>query len=211
MNVSKSIRSSSWTTDMMIGFPDGLLLILFSTQLLHSKPLTVQGFYNIQILILVICTILWSVAVYRVNKVSEEEMGKLSEKEKQKLENLELSPETIHQIEGEMMSDQAAWEATLIKEQVQLQEYQNATALRSMLMTGFFFALGGIWVLFPYFVIENFTEASWVSLTLTLAGILIFSLLKARTTHSKWKQMLVRYAVTGGLIICASRLISNLL
>ena len=70
---NQGIRSSGWKTDLMIGFPDGLLLLLFTTQVLHTKSLTVQAFYTIHLLILGLGTLLIMLAVFRANRGDDDE------------------------------------------------------------------------------------------------------------------------------------------
>ena len=204
-----AIRSSGWRTDLLIGFPDGLLLLLFTTQVLHGKNLTVQAFYSLHILILGIATLLMMIAVFRANRGDEhDDEGKMSKEEKQRLQKLDISQGTIEHIADEMKKDQQQWENTLQEENVQLQQFGLAHAIRSTLATGGFFLLGGLIAFVPYLAQENFTKASELSLTLCIFALLFFAYLKSRITGQHVTRMALRYVLTGGLVILASYLIA---
>lgn len=203
---TKAIRSSGWKTDMLIGFPDGLLLLLFTTQVLYSKNMAVDVFYTLHLLILGIATLLMMIAVFRANR-GEEEEGVMTPEEKTKLQNLDISRPTIEQIAVEMERDQQIWEKTLQEEKVELKSYGLLHALRSMLATGVFFVLGGCIAFLPYLASEDFTLASKVSLSLSLTGLLLFAYLKSRITGQRAIRTTMRYLVTGALVILASYLI----
>ncbi|MGX5819111.1 VIT1/CCC1 transporter family protein [Chitinophaga lutea] len=203
----KAIRSSGWTTDMLIGFPDGLLLLLFTTQVLHGKGLTVGGFYNLHWLILGVCTLLMMIAVFRANRGDGDE-GVMTPDEEKKLKNLDISRPTIEQIAIEMERDQQLWEKTLADEKVELRSFGLRHALRSMMATGVFFLAGGLTAFFPYLANEDFTAASRTSLVLSITGLLIFAILKSRITGQGAIRVTMRYIVTGALVLLASYLIS---
>ncbi|SIN80255.1 VIT1/CCC1 transporter family protein [Chitinophaga niabensis] len=204
-----AIRSSGWRTDLLIGFPDGLLLLLFTTQILHGKSLTVQAFYSLHILILGIATLLMMIAVFRANRGDEhDDEGRMSKEEKQRLLKLDISQGTIEHIADEMKKDQEQWENTLQEEHVQLQQFGLGHAIRSTLATGAFFLLGGLIAFVPYLAQENFTKASELSLTLCIFALLFFAYLKSRITGQHVTRMALRYVLTGGLVILASYLIA---
>lgn len=204
-----AIRSSGWKTDLLIGFPDGLLLLLFTTQILHTKSLTVQAFYTLHLLILGIATLLMMIAVFRANRGDgHDDEGLMSKEEEQRLQKLDISRGTIEHIADEMKKDQQQWETTLEEEHVELQKYGLAHALRSTLATGFFFLLGGLIAFVPYLVQENFSTASEVSLGLCIFSLLFFAYLKSRITGQHVTRMALRYVLTGGLVILASYLIA---
>lgn len=204
----KAIRSSGWKTDILIGFPDGVLLLLFSTQVLHTKALTVQAFYMLHLLILGISTLLIMIAVFRANRGDEQhDEGSMSPEERRKLQNLDISSRTIEHIADEMERDQVLWEQTLESENVQLKYFRFLPAFRSMLTTGGFFFLGGLLAFFPYLMQEDFNAAAGISLTLSLMGLVGFALLKSRITGQRSVGMTLRYLALGGLVIFAAYLI----
>lgn len=205
---SKAIRSSGWKTDMMIGFPDGVLLLLFTTQVLYPKSLTVQAFYIIHFLVIGFATLLMMIAVFRANRGDEED-GTMSPEEKQKLEKLDIPDTTIAHIADEMQKDQQVWEKTLEEESVQLRSYGTMHALRSMIATGVFFFLGGCVVFLPYLVQEDFPAASRISLIVSLTLLLFFALLKSRITGQGSLRMALRYLLTGGAVVLVSYMISS--
>lgn len=204
-----AIRSSGWKTDLLIGFPDGLLLLLFTTQILHTKSLTVQAFYTLHLLILGVAALLMMIAVFRANRGDEhDDEGKMSKEEKERLQKLDISQGTIQHIADEMQKDQKQWENTLEEENVQLQQFGLKHALRSTLATGIFFLLGGLIAFVPYLAQENFSVASKISLTLSIFSLLFFAYLKSRITGQQITRMAFRYILTGGLVILASYLIA---
>ncbi|MBO9154324.1 VIT1/CCC1 transporter family protein [Chitinophaga sp. GCM10012297] len=205
---TKAIRSSGWKTDMMIGFPDGVLLLLFTTQVLYSKSLTVQAFYIIHFLVIGFATLLMMIAVFRANRGDEED-GTMSPEEKEKLEKLDISDNTIAHIADEMQKDQQVWEKTLEEEAVELRSYGTLHALRSMIATGVFFFLGSCVVFLPYLVQEDFPAASRTSLTVSLLLLLVFALLKSKITGQGSVRMALRYLLTGGAVVLVSYMISS--
>lgn len=209
MTQHKAIRSSGWKTDMMIGFPDGLLLLLFSTQILYTKALTVQAFYTIHLLLLGASTLLMMIAVFRANRGEHDDEGRMSPEEHRKLQGLDLPQDTISHIADEMQQDQQQWEQTLRQEQVQLRGYSWLPAVRSMLATGIFFLLGGLVAFLPFLMQEDFNAAAKVSLTLSLVFLLVFAMLKSRITGQRPVRLAFRYLITGSLVLLASYLITS--
>lgn len=209
MTPRKAIRSSGWKTDMMIGFPDGLLLLLFSTQILYTKELTVQAFYTIHLLLLGTATLLMMIAVFRANRGEDDDEGVMSPVEQKRLQGLDLSQDTIAHIADEMQLDQKQWEQTLQQEQVQLRSYSWLPAVRSMLATGLFFLTGGLVVFLPFLVQEDFNAAAKVSLTLSLICLLLFAFLKSRITGQRPVRLAFRYLIIGSLVVLASFLITS--
>lgn len=207
---SKAIRSSGWKTDMMIGFPDGILLLLFTTQVLYSKSLTVQAFYTIHFLVLGFATLLMMVAVYRANRGDSDE-GLMSPEEKEKLEKLDIPETTIAHIADEMQKDQQVWEQTLQSEKVTLRSYGALHAIRSMVATGVFFFLGGCLVFLPYLFQEDFPAASRISLTISVIFLILFALLKSRITGQGTMRIAMRYLLTGGAVVLVSYLVSSVI
>jgi hypothetical protein len=203
---TKAIRSSGWKTDMLIGFPDGLLLLLFTTQILYAKSLAVDSFYILHLVILGVGTLLMMIAVFRANRGDDDD-GTMSPEEKAKLQNLDIANPTIEHIAEEMERDQQIWEKTLAEENVELKTYGLGHALRSALATGIFFLIGGSIAFAPYLASEDFTLASKVSLSFSLVALLLFAYLKSRITGQRPIRLSMRYLVTGGLVILASYLI----
>lgn len=192
---------------MLIGFPDGLLLLLFTTQILYSKDLAVDSFYTLHLLILGISTLLMMIAVFRANRGDEDD-GKMSAEERLKLQNLDISRPTIEHIAVEMERDQQIWEKTLQEENVELKSFGLGHAVKSALTTGLFFLAGGCIVFIPYLASEDFSLAARVSLGLSLPGLLIFAYLKSRITGQRPIRTALRYLATGALVILASYLIN---
>ncbi|WP_341839637.1 VIT1/CCC1 transporter family protein [Chitinophaga caseinilytica] len=206
----KAIRSSGWRTDLMIGFPDGVLLLLFTTQVLYAKNLTVQAFYTLHLIILGVATLLMMIAVFRANR-GEAEEGVMTPEEESKLRNLDISQPTIAQIAGEMEKDQAQWEATLQTEQVPLREFGLAHAVRSTLLTGAFFLLGGFVAFVPFLMQEDFSVAGRTSLIFSMIGLLVFGWTKSRITGQKLFALTIRYLLTGGVVVLTSYIISSVI
>lgn len=194
---------------MMIGFPDGLLLLLFTTQILYPKELSVQAFYSIHFLLLGGATLLMMIAVFRANRGEDDDEGQMSPEELKKLRGLDLSQDTIAHIADEMQVDQKQWEQTLQQQQVQLRGYSWLPAVRSMLATGVFFLLGGLVAFLPFLIQEDFNAAGKVSLTLSLTCLLVFAVLKSRITGQRPVRIAFRYLVMGSLVLLASYLITS--
>ncbi|WP_295123721.1 VIT1/CCC1 transporter family protein [uncultured Chitinophaga sp.] len=198
----KAIRSTGWRTDFLMGFPDGLLVILFSTQLLCDKGLSVQDFYYIHFIIIAAVTVLLMTTAFFANRGNaDHDGGLLSPEEAQKLKKLNIADHMITQIGEEMASDQKKWEEMLEKEAVKEVHYHAPSAFRSALFTGIFFILGSALPLLPFFMNENFEEAAKASLTISMLSLLVFAYLKARMTKQRPIPMAIRYVLVGGAII----------
>ncbi|WP_298715708.1 VIT1/CCC1 transporter family protein [Chitinophaga sp.] len=206
----KAIRSSGWQTDLMIGFPDGVLLLLFTTQILYSKNLTVQAFYTLHLIILGVATLLMMIAVFRANR-GEEDEGVMTPEEAAKLRNLDLSAPTIAHIADEMQKDQAQWEATLQTEEVPLRDFGLRHAIRSTLLTGGFFLLGGLIAFVPFLMQEDFSVAGRTSLVISILALVAFGWVKSRITGQRLVGLTMRYLLTGSVVVLASYLISSVI
>lgn len=206
----KAIRSSGWQTDLMIGFPDGVLLLLFTTQILYSKNLTVQAFYTLHFIILGVATLLMMIAVFRANR-GEEDEGVMTPEEAAKLRNLDLSAPTIAHIADEMQKDQAQWEATLQTEEVPLRDFGLRHAIRSTLLTGGFFLLGGLIAFVPFLMQEDFSVAGRTSLVISILALVVFGWVKSRITGQRIIALTMRYLLTGTVVVLASYLISSVI
>lgn len=206
----KAIRSSGWQTDLMIGFPDGVLLLLFTTQILYSKNLTVQAFYTLHLIILGVATLLMMIAVFRANR-GEEDEGVMTPEEAAKLRNLDLSAPTIAHIADEMQKDQAQWEATLQTEEVPLRDFGLRHAIRSTLLTGGFFLLGGLIAFVPFLMQEDFSVAGRTSLIISILALVAFGWVKSRITGQRLVGLTMRYLLTGSVVVLASYLISSVI
>ncbi|WP_341836233.1 VIT1/CCC1 transporter family protein [Chitinophaga pollutisoli] len=206
----KAIRSSGWRTDLMIGFPDGVLLLLFTTQILYSKNLTVQAFYTLHFIVLGVATLLMMIAVFRANR-GEEDEGVMTPEEAAKLRNLDLSDPTIAHIADEMQKDQAQWEATLQAEEVPLRDFGLRHAIRSTLLTGGFFLLGGLIAFVPFLMQEDFSVAGRTSLVISILALVVFGWVKSRITGQRIIALTMRYLLTGSVVVLASYLISSVI
>lgn len=200
---NKAIRSSGWLTDFLIGFPDGLFLLFFSTQLLQSFPLEVQTFYNIHLGIWGIGSLLVMYSAFRANRGdSQHDEFQLSPQERLKLEKLDIAPHTISHIEQEMAKDGELWENILEKEQVKETSFSLARAIRSALATAIFFLMGGALSFGPYLANESFPAAGQTSMLLVFLGLTFFSFVKARVTSQRTLPLVVRYLTMGlGILI----------
>jgi VIT1/CCC1 family predicted Fe2+/Mn2+ transporter len=179
----KAIRSSGWKTDFLIGFPEGLLLLFFTTFVLHGLPVTVQQFYTLNSCIWLAGSVLVMFTAYQANRGdSQHEESTLSPAERQKLERLNISAPIIEDIAAEMQRDAVQWEETLRTEQVEEKQYSFVVAIRSALLTGFFFLLGGILPFFPYLRNENFAPAARSSVLISVIAMIVFSFIKSRMT-----------------------------
>lgn len=199
----KAIRSSGWKTDFLIGFPDGLFLLFFATQVMQTFPLEVQTFYNIQLCILLAGSLLVMYSAYQANKGdAQHDSPLLSDDERRKLEHLDINDHTIAHIADEMQKDAVMWETTLQQEQVVETTFSRSRAIRSALFTAFFFLLGGVLSIGPYLSNENFTAASQTSMMLVFLGLTVFSFIKARVTHQRPLPIVIRYWLMGAGIWC---------
>lgn len=197
----KAIRSSGWRTDFLIGFPDGLLLLFFTTFLLHGLPVNVQQFYTLNTCIWLAGSLLVAFSAFQANRGdTQHDESTLSPEERQKLERLNISGPIIENIAAEMAKDAAQWEETLASQQVQEKHFNLGTAIRSALMTGLSFLLGGIIPFLPYLRNENFTVAATSSLLYVFLTMTIFSLLKSRMTSQATMPIILRNLAYAGAV-----------
>lgn len=198
----KAIRSTGWRTDFMLGFPDGLLVILFTTQLLYDKGISVQDFYYVHfIIIAAVAVLLMATTLFANRGNADHDGGLMSPKEKRKLEKLDIAGHVIDHIGDEMARDQEKWEQMLEKENVKEVHYHRPSALRSTLLTGIFFLLGSILPFFPFLMNENFESAAQAGLVSGFLSLLAFAYLKARMTKQRPIPMGIRYVMVGGAIV----------
>jgi hypothetical protein len=189
----KAIRSSGWLTDFIIGFPDGLLLLFFTTFLSQGLPLSVQQFYTINSCIWLGGSVIVMITAYLANKGDgQHDENTLSPKERTKLEHLDISDHIIDNIATEMARDAAEWEHTLLTEKVQESHYSFGRAIRGALMTGVSFLLGGILPLLPYLRNEHFSAAVINSVIVTFLVMIVFSFLKSRITRQSSIPLILR-------------------
>ncbi|WP_160711064.1 VIT1/CCC1 transporter family protein [Chitinophaga solisilvae] len=194
----KAIRSSGWNTDFLIGFPDGLFLLFFATQVMQGFPMEVQTFYTIHLCIWLIGGLLVMYSAYQANKGdTQHDSPLLSEEERLKLQKLDINDNTIAHIADEMQKDAVLWENTLQQEQVEETTFNRSRAIRSAAFTGFFFLLGGSLSIGPYLSNENFPAASQTSMMLVFLGLTVFSFIKARVTRQRPLPVLLRYWLMG--------------
>lgn len=197
----KAIRSTGWKTDFLIGFPDGLYLLFFSTLLIQALDLSVQEFYNLNGWIALAGTVLVMITAWQANRGDgQHDESSLSPQEKRKLQRLDISEEMIGQIGREQEQDALLWEKTLQQEQVQLTSWRPLQALRSALVAGAFFLLGGLIAFWPYLANEQFEEAASLSISLVLLSTLIFAYLKAKMTGQHAVPVILRYLLRTGAI-----------
>ncbi|MBW8686887.1 VIT1/CCC1 transporter family protein [Chitinophaga rhizophila] len=197
----KAIRSSGWKTDFLIGFPEGLLLLFFTTYLSHGLPVTVQQFYTINTCIWLAVSVLVMLTAYQANRGdTQHDESTLSPEERRKLERLNISEPIIENIAAEMQKDAALWEETLRTEHVEERHFNKSTAIRSGLLTGIFFLTGGILPLIPYLRNEQFPTAASTSVLTCGIAITIFSFLKSRMTSQPAIPVILRnLAYTGAV------------
>ncbi|WP_291910678.1 VIT1/CCC1 transporter family protein [Chitinophaga sp. CB10] len=201
----KAIRSSGWKTDLLIGFPDGLFLLFFSTQVIQGFPIEVQTFYNIQLTIWLIGAVLVMFSAYRANRGDlQHDNPLLTPEEKRKLEKLDINDATIAHIAGEMQKDADLWEQTLATENVKESTFSHARAIRSAVMTAVFFLAGGALSVCPYLANENFPAASKTSMMLVFLGLTAFSFFKARITAQRPLPIIIRYWLMGAGVLCGA-------
>ena len=198
----KAIRSSGWKTDFLIGFPDGLFLLFFATQVMQLFPLDVQTFYNIHIGIWIIGAVLVLYSSYQANKGdAQHDSALLSDDERRKLHHLEINQQTISHIEAEMKKDAETWEQTLLQEKVQEVHFNRNNAIRSAIFTSIFYLFGGALSFGPYLSNENFNGASQTSTLLVFLGLTIFSFIKAKVTAQRPLPIILRYWLMGAAIL----------
>lgn len=201
----KAIRSSGWKTDFLIGFPDGLFLLFFATQVMQTFPLEVQTFYNIQFCILLAGSLLVMFSAYQANKGdAQHDSAILTDDERRKLQHLDINDHTIAHIAGEMQKDAVQWETTLQQEQVVETTFSRTRAVRSALFTAFFYLLGGVLSVGPYLSNENFAAASQTSMLLVFLGLTVFSFIKAKVTSQRPLPIVIRYWLMGAGIWCGA-------
>lgn len=198
---TKTIRSSGWKTDFIIGFPEGLLLLLFTTFLLHGLNITVQRFYTINTGIWLFGSLLVMITAYQANKGdTQHDVGTLSPEERKKLEDLEIGHHIIADIASEMEKDATDWENTLQEEQVEVTHFHFGRALLNALFTGVFFLIGGILPILPYLRNENFYQAAQNSVTFCFVLMIVFSFIKSRMTSQAAMPVILRnIAYTGAV------------
>lgn len=197
----KAIRSSGWKTDFLIGFPDGLLLLFFTTFLLHGLPVSVQQFYTLNTCIWLAGSILVMITAYQANRGdSQHDESSLSPEERQKLERLNISEPIIEDIATEMQRDAVQWEETLQSLHVQERHFSFAIAIRSALLTGLFFLIGGIVPFLPYLRDENFAVASNSSVLYVFIAMTIFSFVKSRMTSQPTMPIILRNLAYGSAV-----------
>ncbi|MVT11232.1 VIT1/CCC1 transporter family protein [Chitinophaga tropicalis] len=189
----KAIRSSGWKTDFIIGFPEGLLLVFFTTMLIQGLPVTVQQFYTLNTVIWAGGAVLVSMGAYLANRGdTQHNESHLSAAEKSKLENLDIGEGVIADIAAEMAKDAEQWEKTLQTENVVETAFSRSRAVRSAFFTGLFFLLGGILPLLPYLRDENFSVAAKSSVVVAFLVMTVFSFLKARMTSQSVIPVILR-------------------
>jgi len=208
-NNKKAIRSSGWQTDFLIGFPEGLLLLFFTTRLAAGLNISVQDFYTLNAGIWLTGALLVMITAYQANKGDgQHDESTLSPEERRKLQRLDISEGMIKHIEAEMAKDAELWESTLQAEQVQLQQYRPARALRSAFVTGAFFLLGGLLPFWPYLLNENFESAGRNSLILTFSLAALFAYLKARMTSQPALAVMLRMLLYAAAVLLGAFIVT---
>jgi len=197
----KAIRSSGWKTDFLIGFPDGLLLLFFTTFLLHGMPVSVQQFYTVNTCIWLAGSILVMISAFQANRGDQQhDESTLSPEERQKLVRLNISEPIIENIAAEMQKDAIQWEETLASQQVQEKHFNLAAAIRSGLLTGFSFLLGGILPFLPYLRNEHFTAAANTSVLYVFIAMTVFSFIKSKMTNQSTVPIILRNLAYGAAV-----------
>lgn len=208
----KAIRSSGWKTDFLIGFPDGLFLLFFATQVVQTFPLEVQTFYNIQLCILAAGSLLVMYSAYQANKGdAQHDSALLSDDERRKLKHLDINDHTIAHIADEMQKDAVQWETTLQQEQVVETTFSRSRAIMSAIFTAVFFLLGGMLSVGPYLSNENFPAASQTSMMLVFLGLTVFSFIKAKVTNQRPLPIIIRYWLMGAGVWCGAWLLHRII
>ncbi|NLR58078.1 hypothetical protein HGH93_08190 [Chitinophaga polysaccharea] len=201
----KAIRSSGWKTDFIIGFPDGLFLLFFATQVIQLFSIEVQTFYTIHLCLLLGASLLVMLSAFQANKGDlQHDSPLLSDKERSKLQQLDINAHTIAHIEQEMEKDAHSWEQLLENEKVRETSFSRSRAIKHGLLTGFFFLLGGTVSLGPYLSNENFPAASQTSIMLVFLGLTLFSFIKARVTAQRPLPVILRYWLMGAGILAGA-------
>ncbi|ASZ12906.1 VIT1/CCC1 transporter family protein [Chitinophaga pendula] len=208
----RTIRSTGWKTDFLIGFPEGLYVLLFTTHAAQGLPLSVQTFYTLNTGIWIIGATLVGITAYSANKGdSQHDESTLSPEERKKLQKLDISDPMIGQIAAEMEKDAALWEKTLESIQVRTVEFNARKALRSALVTAASFLLGGIIPLFCYLANENFPQASRTAITSSLVAATAFGWFKAAATSQRNWTTALRYLIIAGVVLGAALLLGYVL
>jgi hypothetical protein len=198
----RAIRSTGWKTDFLIGFPDGLFLLFFSTLLLQALNLSVQEFYDLHLWMSLAAAVLVATTAWYANRGDGHDESTLSPKEKRKLQQLDINGETIDNIEQEMAQDANRWAQTLEEEKVQLVSWHPLRGVRSALMAGICFLLGAFISFWPYLANENFAAASRLSSLLVFLSATVFGIIKAKITGQRLWLVTVRYMLlTAGIWI----------
>ena len=199
----KTIRSSGWKTDMLIGFPDGLFMLFFTTQLIQLLNVDVQQFYDLNRWIAILGGILVMAAAWQANRGDQQHKAStLTPEERQKLEHLDINEATIDHIKQEMEQDATRWQKTLQQEKVQLAAWNPLRALGSAITAGIFFLMGAAIPFWPFLANENFSVASRLSLLLVFLSTTVFAIVKAKVTAQRLRPVIVRYLLlTGGIWI----------
>lgn len=206
-----AVRSTGWKTDFLVGFPDGLFLLYFTTQTLHDH-LTVQRFYDIHLWVWLFFALLVGLSSFFSNRGSgDAHDDTMTEAERHKLRKLEISEQTIGDIQQGMTDDAQKWEQTLEQEKVQQVPFFWGAAVRSAAATAFSFLLGGYLPLWPYLATENFTDAARQSTYILFIAVIVFALIKSRLTHQKPLAVLIRTMLTAIGIMAGSWLIGHFL
>ncbi|HEY0273173.1 MAG TPA: VIT1/CCC1 transporter family protein [Chitinophaga sp.] len=203
-----AVRSTGWKTDFLVGFPDGLFLLYFTTQTL-ALHMNVQRFYDIHLWIWLGFSVLVGVSSFFTNWGADDQHDDtMTDAEKKKLQRLELSEQMIGHIQQGMADDAEKWKTTLENEKVQQVPFVTAAALRSAIATAFSFLLGGYLPLWPYLASENFNDAGRQSTYILLAAVVVFAFLKARLTQQKTVPVLLRTLLTATGIVLGSWLLA---
>ncbi|HEU4553389.1 MAG TPA: VIT1/CCC1 transporter family protein [Chitinophaga sp.] len=188
-----TIRSTGWKTDFLIGFPDGLFLLFFTTLLIQVFPVDVQQFYNLNLWVSLGGAVLVIATAWQANRGDAHDEATLSPRERKKLQKLDIAEDTIEHIGKEMEQDATRWEQVLQQEKVQRVHWHPLRALRSALVVGTSFLAGALIPFWPYLANENFGAATRTSTILVLITVLVFSFIKARITSQKTGPVIFRY------------------
>ncbi len=196
-----AIRSTGWKTDMLIGLPDGLFMLFFTTLLIQKLNVSIQQFYDLNIWIAVLGGVLVMAAAWQANRGDQQHTAdSLTPEERNKLQHLDINEDTINHIAREMEQDASRWAKTLEQEKVQLAAWSPFRALRSAITAGIFFLLGGAIPFWPYLANENFSAASQLSLLLVFLSATVFAIVKAKVTGQQLRPVIVRYLLlTAGI------------
>lgn len=196
----KAIRSTGWKTDFLIGFPDGLFLLFFATLLIQALNVSVQQFYDLIIWVSLAGAVLVVITSWQANRGDPHDGSTLSPKERKKLHKLDITGETIEQIEQEVAQDATRWAQTLQQEKVQTVSWHPMRAIRSALVAGVCFLVGALIPSWPYFANENFSVSSRLSSLLVFLSATVFGIVKAKITGQRLWIVTFRYLLlTAGI------------